>query len=102
MRREVRRLKTYLGRVYRDIGRKIASHLALQQRFARLLGLIERMLTQTKKSKAKLYSLHAPEAACFNRSKASGRYEFGAKIGIAATNREGFLLAAKAFEENAL
>jgi hypothetical protein len=26
-------------------------------------------------------------------------YEFGAKIGIAATNREGFILAAKAFEE---
>ena len=99
MRREVRRLKTYLGRVYRDIGRKIASHPALQQRFARLLGLVERLLTQTKTSKAKLYSLHAPEVACFNRSKASGRYEFGAKIGIAATNREGFLLAAKAFKK---
>jgi len=97
MGREVRRLKTYLGRVYRDVGRKIAGNPTLQQRFARLLGLIERLLSQTKTSKAKLYSLHAPEVACFNRGKASGRYEFGAKIGIAATNREGFMLAAKAF-----
>ncbi len=36
---------------------------------------------------------------CFNRGKASGRYEFGAKVGIAATNREGFILAAKAFDD---
>ena len=99
MRREIRRLKIYLGRVYRDVGRKIARDPTLQQRFARLLGLIERLLTQSKTSKAKLYSLHAPEVACFNRGKASGRYEFGAKIGIAATNREGFILAAQAFEK---
>ncbi len=83
--------------MYRDVGRKIAADPALQRRFARLLGLVERLLHQTKTSSSKLYSLHAPEVACFNRGKASGRYEFGAKIGIAATNREGFLLAAKAF-----
>jgi len=99
MRREVRRLKTFLGRVYRDVGRKIAGNPALQQPFARLPGLVERLLAQTKSSKAKLYSLHAPEVACFNRGKASGRYEFGAKVGIAATNREGFILAATAFEK---
>lgn len=99
MRREIRRLKTYLGRVYRDVGRKIADAPDLQQRFARLLGLVERLLTQTKDSMGKLYSLHAPEVACFNRGKASGRYEFGAKVGIAATNREGFILAAKAFDD---
>ena len=96
MRREIRRLKTYLGRVYRDVGRKIADDPDLQRRFARL---VERLLTQTKESKGKLYSLHAPEVACFNRGKASGRYEFGAKVGIAATNREGFILAANAFDE---
>ena len=90
--------KTYLGRVYRDVGRKIADDPDLQQRFARLLGLVERLLTQTKDSKRKLYSLHAPEVACFNRGKASSRYEFGAKVGIAATNRGGFILAARTFE----
>jgi IS5 family transposase len=102
MRHEIRRLKTHLGRFYRDVGRKIAGDAALQQRFARLLGLMERLLTQTTDSKGKLCSLHAPEVACFNRGKASGRCEFGAKIGVAATNREGFILAAKAFEETIL
>ena len=98
MRREVRRLRTYLGRVYRDVGRKIDGDAELERRFARLLGLIERLLQQTRTSSPKLYSLHAPEVQCFNRGKANGRYEFGAKVAIAATNREGFILAARAFE----
>ena len=37
MRRELKRLKTYLGRVSRDVGRKIAGEQ--DARFARLLGL---------------------------------------------------------------
>lgn len=98
MRREIRRLRTFLGRVYRDVGRKIAGDAQLERRFARLLGLVERLLHQTRTTSPKLYSLHAPEVQCFNRGKAHRRYEFGAKVGIASTNREGFILAARAFE----
>jgi IS5 family transposase len=100
MRREVKRLKTYLGRVYRDVGRKIAGDGERQARFARLLGLVERLLAQQPKDKNKLYSLHAPEVVCIAKGKAHKRYEFGCKVGIAATNREGLFLAAKAFEDN--
>jgi IS5 family transposase len=46
MRRELKRLRIYLGRVYRDVCRKIAGKAALEGRFARLLGLIERLLAQ--------------------------------------------------------
>ena len=60
---QIRRLKTYLGRVYRDVGRKIAGDPTLQRRFARLLGLVERLLSQTKTSKAKLYRSHGGEVA---------------------------------------
>lgn len=34
------------------------------------------------------------------QGKARQPYEFGCKVGIAATNREGLVLAAKAFEDN--
>jgi IS5 family transposase len=34
MRRALRQLRTYLGRVYRDVGRKIADSHALEGRFA--------------------------------------------------------------------
>jgi IS5 family transposase len=100
MRRALKQLRTYLGRVYRDVGRKIAGNPALEARFARLLGLIERLMAQKPKDKDKLYALHAPEVVCIAKGKARTPYEFGAKIGIAVTNREGLVLAAKAFAGN--
>ena len=102
MRRELKRLKIYLGRVYRDLDRKLASaaDAALDGRFARLMGLVERLLTQQRNSKDKLYSLHAPEVVCLAKGKAHKPYEFGAKIALAVTNREGFALAARALPGN--
>lgn len=98
MRRELKRLRTYLGRLFRDISRKIAGKDELEARFARLLGLIERLLAQKPKDSNKLYSLHAPEVVCISKGKARTPYEFGCKVGIATTNREGLVLAAKSFE----
>ena len=100
MRRELKKLRTYLGRVYRDICRKIAGNLDLEARFARLLGLVERLLAQKPKDRHKLYALHAPEVVCISKGKARTPYEFGAKVGIATTNREGLVLASVAFENN--
>ncbi|WP_144862134.1 IS5 family transposase [Mesorhizobium sp. J18] len=100
MRRELKRLRTYLGRVFRDIGRKIAGNGELEARFARLLGLVERLLAQKPKDSNKLYSLHAPEVVCISKGKARTPYEFGCKVGIATTNREGLVLAARSFEGN--
>ena len=45
-------------------------------------------------------TLHAPEVVCIAKGKARTPYEFGCKVGIAATNREGLVLAAKSFEGN--
>jgi IS5 family transposase len=100
MRRELKRLKTYLGRVYRDVARNVAGDEVLSRRFAPLLGLTERLLTQERTSKNKLYSLHAPEVVCIAKGKAHRPYEFGAKVAVAVTNREGFVLASKALEGN--
>jgi IS5 family transposase len=100
MRRELKRLKTYLGRVYRDVARKVAGDQGLSFRFAGLLGLTERLLRQERTSKNKLYSLHAPEVVCIAKGKAHRPYEFGSKVAMAVTNREGFVLASKALEGN--
>jgi len=102
MRRELKRLKTYLGRVHRDVARKVAAAAdpALERRFAPLLGLVRRLLVQERSSKDKLYSLHAPEVVCLAKGKAHKPYEFGAKIALAVTNREGLVLATKALAGN--
>jgi transposase, IS5 family len=86
--RQVRRLRTWLGRLFRDIGRKIADSAAVKAAFAGPLGLIGRLLRQRREDRGrdKLCSLHAPEVECIGKGEAQARYEFGVKVSIATTN----------------
>jgi IS5 family transposase len=86
--RHVRQLRTWLGRLFRDIGRKIAGRTAMQTALARPLGLVARLLRQRREDRGrdKLYSLHAPEVECIGKGKAQARYEFGCKVSLATTN----------------
>jgi IS5 family transposase len=82
--RSLRKLKTYLGRVIRDIARKIEDHEGLRETFAGALALARRVLTQNPKQRgAKVYSLHAPEVECIGKGKAHKPYEFGVKVSVA-------------------
>ena len=99
-RREIRRLKTFLGRVARDIGRKIADRPELAPQFAEPLARVVRLLAQQKTDHAKLYALHAPEVECLAKGKAHKRYEFGIKVSVAATNSEGLVLGMLALPGN--
>lgn len=85
--RQVRRLRTWLGRLVREVGRKINGDAEGQAALAEPLALIGRLLRQRRDDKAKLYSLHAPEVECIGKGKAHARFEFGVKISVAAINR---------------
>ena len=100
MGRQVRRLRTYLGRVVRDIERKTAGREDLGMVFAEELAMARRLLVQERKGRNKLYSLHAPEVECISKGKAHRRYEFGVKVSIATTNRGGFVLGGMALAGN--
>jgi IS5 family transposase len=84
--RQVRRLRTWLGRVARDVTRKIAGNAAVEAAFAVPLERIQRLLRQRREDKHKLYSLHAPEVECIGKGKPHARYEFGVKVSVATTN----------------
>ena len=96
LRREVKRLRTYLGRVVRDIERKTAGSPGQQAVFAEELALARRLLAQKKDDKHKLYSVHAPEVECISKGKVAKRYEFGVKASIATTNRSNFVVGGMA------
>src|SRR6266702_2346267 len=82
--RALRTLKTYLGRVIRDIARKIDGDHGLEGRFAHLLSLARRVREQQRGQRgAKVYSLHAPEVECIGKGKAHKPYEFGVKVSVA-------------------
>jgi transposase, IS5 family len=84
--RMLRRLKTYLGRVIRDITRKIAGNPYLEIKFAHLLSLARRVHAQERGQRGpKVYSLHAPEVECIGKGKPHKPYEFGVKVSVATT-----------------
>jgi IS5 family transposase len=84
--RALRTLRTYLGRVMRDIKRKIRGDETRQAIFRRLLWLAERVSEQRQKERGrKVYSLHAPEVECIGKGKAHRPYEFGVKVSVATT-----------------
>src|SRR3954463_7367193 len=82
--RMLKKLRTYLGRVIRDIGRKIEGNGGLEGTFAKLLGLARRVREQQQRQRGpKVYSLHAPEVECIGKGKAHRPYEFGVKVSVA-------------------
>lgn len=100
MRACVKELKNYLGRVTRDIERYLAVHSLIEVRLNEALAKANQLLTQKTKDKHKLYSLHAPEVECISKGKAHKRYEFGVKVGIVTTAKQGFVLASEAYHGN--
>jgi len=98
--KEVKKVKTYLGRVVRDIERKISGNSGLKERFSGLLQMANRLYVQKRNDSNKLYSLHAPEVECISKGKAHKKYEFGCKVGVAATSKDNFVVGVKAFHQN--
>ena len=94
MRKALRTLTGYTGRVMRDIGCKLASVTdeALRARITDELALVARLLAQKPKDKRKLYALHEPDVDCISKGKARQRYEFGCKVSVATTLKEGFVV----------
>lgn len=92
--REIKRLKTYLGRVHRDIQRQIQGKVKKQ--LFPLLKITEKILNQKREDKNKIYSLHEPEVECIAKGKAHKKYEFGCKASLVITHKEGIALCVNA------
>jgi len=68
-RKAVKKLRTYLGRVIRDIERKTEGLIA-SKALQELLVTGRKLLVQERNSKNKIYSVHAPEVECISKGKA--------------------------------
>ncbi|MCE7031021.1 IS5 family transposase [Jiella avicenniae] len=91
----LRTLRTYLGRVIRDIVRKTKGDAELEAAVAHELMLARRVHAgnrnliplrgQPKDADLRVFSLHAPEVECIGKGKAHRPYEFGVKVSVATT-----------------
>ena len=104
LRRTVKRQRTILGVVLREVKRKLATASSESPttiaHLNTLLERAERIRTQQPKDKDKLYALHAPEVECIGKGKARKPYEFGVKASIAVTHQSGLMVGARSFPGN--
>jgi len=90
-----RRIKVIAGKVFRDLERKMgeAQKLKYQDQF----GIFKRVLTQTRGSKNKVYSIHQPQVSCIAKGKEHKKYEFGNKVSIVKTRKSGIIIGIMSF-----
>ena len=104
LRKTVKRQRTILGIVLREIGRKLPGIQPQNPNsiaaLSALLERAERIRNQQPRDKNKLYALHAPEVECIGKGKARKPYEFGVKASIAVTHRNGLMVGARTFPGN--
>lgn len=101
MRRTLRTLRSRVGRVYRDVERQLGAVPEPQRNALQdLLARVHRLLTQRTDDKNKLYALHAPEVECISKGKARKPYEFGVKVSITTTHKEGLVIGSRSMPGN--
>ena len=103
--RQLRIQRSRLGRIIRDIRRKIEGQAVLENAFALPLSRASQIRSQQQRQRGwKLYSFHAPEVECIGKGKAAAPYEFGVKASIVTNNRRApgglFVLHARALPDN--
>jgi len=96
-RRETRKLRTYLGRVLRNVERG-RPKLAAKQ--AEIVSLSWRSLRQQRADHNKGDSVHAPEVEGIAKGKVPKPYEFGCTVRIVTTSRRGWIVGSDAAHDN--
>lgn len=87
--KQTKKLRTYLGRVVRDIQRKCPQP---DETLQNLLEIAGRIYAQQRRDKGKIYSVHAPEVQCIAKGKAHQRYEFGCKVRVVSTSKNNWVV----------
>ncbi|HEX5683823.1 MAG TPA: IS5 family transposase [Ideonella sp.] len=106
LRKVVKRQRTILGIVIREVQRKLdapdfcPTHPKAVSDLLMWLQRAERIRTQQRNDKNKLYALHAPEVECLAKGKARKPYEFGVKSAVVVSHKHGLMLGARTFPGN--
>lgn len=79
----VSKLKTIAGRQVRDLTRGLKEK-GKTSLYAALLSNMDKIVTQHRNSKDKIYSLHEPMVSCIAKGKKHKKYEFGSKVSLAS------------------
>lgn len=98
MAKKAKKMRTMAGALIRELRRKLPSDALARHR--ERLDLFERVRSQKRNDKNKVYSLHEPDILCISKGKAHKQYEFGRKASVAVTKTTGVIVGAMSFNEN--
>ena len=98
LRSVLRRQRVILGRLLRDVQRKLNDDI--RAKLSPWLERAWRIHSQRPHDKQKLYALHAPEVECIGKGKARQPFEFGVKVSMAVTHKQGLIVGARSFPGN--
>ncbi len=93
--KQTRKLKTYLGRLTRDIQRKAPT---MDDELKILIERSIRLLKQQRHDKNKLYSVHEPDVRCIAKGKIHKPYEFGSKASFVTTSKDNWVVSAQSLD----
>ena len=97
-----KKLLTTLGRMTRDISRKLKGipDAGKRQNLRELLAMSNRLLAQTRTTSKKLYSLHEPDVENIAKGKPHRKYEFGNKVSLVVTSQRSLIVGVEALHGN--
>lgn len=93
-----KKLRTIGKRVVRELERKLPEEILKQ--YESEFSNYNKVLTQEKNSKNKIFSLHEPQTACIAKGKAHKAYEFGTKVAVTRGRKTGIITSIKRFSGN--
>ncbi|MFH1049674.1 MAG: IS5 family transposase [bacterium] len=97
-RRAKAKIKTIAGRLFRELNRKLSQEI--KEAISKQLEIMDKILSQKRDSKNKIYSLHEPEVSCIAKGKEHKKYEFGSKVSVLITKNSGIVVGALNFQGN--
>lgn len=93
--KQTRKLKTYLGRLTRDIQRKAPD---MDDDLKNLIDRSVKLLAQQRHDKNKIYSVHEQDVHCIAKGKIHTRYEFGSKASFVTTSKDNWVVSAQSLD----
>lgn len=92
-----KKIKVIAGRLVRELARKLPlDRLGI---YLPDLKLYQRVLSQKRDDKDKIYSLHEPNVKCYAKGKEHKKFEFGSKASIMVDQNTGIIMGAINFTE---
>jgi IS5 family transposase len=92
-----KKIKVIAGRLVRELARKLPlDRLGI---YLTNLKLYQRVLSQKRDDKDKVYSLHEPDVKCYAKGKEHKKFEFGSKASILVDQNTGIIMGAINFTE---